>query len=320
MQLGVLLGVAATKFKRDKVTLIVSPGIADLGAWLEQLIAESTGKQGNGLVPVDLEPVIAADRYSDDRVFAYVTLQNKEDQAQAALVGQLEKLGHPVARIMVKDPTHLGAEFFRWEIATAVTGSVLGINPFDQPDVEASKIKTRALTDEVEKTGKLPTESAFFEADGVKLFAKNPPSNAGSLTEMLRALFGGIKDGDYVALLAYVERDAEHTKMLTELRRLLLQKRGNATCLGFGPRFLHSTGQAYKGGPNTGVFIQITTDHARDLDVPGKPYSFATVEAAQARGDLQVLDERDRRTLRVHLSDVGTGLKTLKSAFQAALA
>jgi transaldolase/glucose-6-phosphate isomerase len=323
VQLGVALGVAATRFGRDKVTIVASPGIADVGAWLEQLLAESTGKHGHGVVPLSGEPLAGPDRYGKDRFFAYLELDGKADTAQRNAIDALEQAGHPVARIKVKDIWHIGQEFFRWEIATAVAGAIIGINPFDQPDVEASKDKTRALTDEYEKSKTLPTERPVFSENGVALYAD--PRNAGELGRhntlpgYLKSHFARIHAGDYAAILAYIERDAATTKALTAMRTRIRDATHAATCVGFGPRFQHSTGQAYKGGPNSGVFLQITCDDPADLDVPGHSYSFSVVKAAQARGDLDVLVERGRRALRVHLKDVTTGLAELSRAMDAAL-
>jgi transaldolase/glucose-6-phosphate isomerase len=323
VQLGVALGIAAKRFGRDKVTIIASPGIADVGAWLEQLIAESTGKQGRGLIPVDAEPLGPPDRYGRDRFFAYLALSGQEDAAQRDAIAALERAGQPVAHIALADQWHVGQEFFRWEMATAVAGAVIGINPFDQPDVEASKIKTRALTEDYEKTGKLPEQSPIFRAHGVALYAD--PRNAhelgeeASLAAYLRRHLERVNDGDYVALLAYIERNAAHTEALTGVRTRIRDAKRAATCLGFGPRFQHSTGQAYKGGPNSGVFIQLTCDDPADLPVPGHHYSFGVVKAAQAQGDLEVLVERGRRAVRVHLHDVNTGLATLARAIDEAL-
>jgi transaldolase/glucose-6-phosphate isomerase len=220
--------------------------------------------------------------------------------------------------------THIGQEFFRWEIATAVAGAVIGINPFDQPDVEASKLKTRALTDEYEQQGSLPGETPLFSGQGVALYTDATNANAlgkqADLAGYLRAHFSRIAASDYVALLAYIDRTEAHTAALQAMRKKLLVTKHVATCLGFGPRFLHSTGQAYKGGPNSGVFLQITCDDAKDLEVPGQTYSFGIVKAAQARGDLGVLVERGRRALRVHLgTDVTAGLAQLASAINTAL-
>jgi transaldolase / glucose-6-phosphate isomerase len=327
VQLGVAMGVAATRFGRDKVTIIASPGIADLGAWLEQLLAESTGKQGRGLIPLAGEPLTVPECYGSDRFFAYLELDGQFDSAQRQAVEALERAGHPVARIRVKDVWHIGQEFFRWEIATAVAGSIIGIDPFNQPDVEASKDKTRALMETYEKSHRLPEDAPMFRENGLALYAD--PRNAAelgrhnTLAGYLKSHFGrvqaGAKAGDYVALLAYIERNAAHTRALTAMRTRIRDKTRAATCLGFGPRFQHSTGQAYKGGPNSGVFLQVTCDDPADIDVPAHSYSFGVVKAAQASGDLAVLVERDRRALRVHLKHVDAGLEELSHAIDAAL-
>ena len=322
--LGAILGVLASH-GRDKVTLVAAPGIHDLGAWLEQLLAESTGKAGKGLIPVDREPLGPPELYGRDRLFVYLRLRSAPDVAQDRAVASLQAAGHPVVRIEVPEPYQLAAEFFRWEFATAVAGAILGINPFDQPDVEASKVATRRLTDEFEKTGRLPAEMPILEADGVRLFAD--PRNAAELAAaertlpgLLRAHLGRVRPGDYVALLAYVEMAQAHEEVLQGFRTRLRDRYRVATCLGFGPRFLHSTGQAYKGGPNSGVFLQITCDDAADLPVPGRRYTFGVVKAAQARGDFEVLAERGRRALRVHLGpDVVAGLRTLGKALDQAV-
>jgi len=325
--LGAILGTLA-KAGRDKVTIVTSPGIWDLGAWLEQLLAESTGKQGQGLIPVDREKLGSPDLYGQDRIFVYLRLQKNADAAQDAQVQALSKAGQPVVRIDVADIYDIGEEFFRWEIATAAAGAIIGINPFDQPDVEASKVVTRQLTAEYEKNGKLPEEKPIWEGDGIKLFTddrnaqelKKRTANQTSLAGFLRAHLAQIAPGDYFALLAYVEMNSEHAEKLQTIRHAVRDQRRVATCLGFGPRFLHSTGQAYKGGPNSGVFLQITCDDAVDLPVPGQKYSFSVVKAAQARGDFQVLADRKRRALRVHLpADVKTGLEKLNKAMKEAL-
>jgi len=326
--LGAILGVLARN-GRDKVTLIPSPGIWGLGAWLEQLLAESTGKEGKGLIPVDREQVGPPEVYGADRVFVYVRLESAPDSQQDAAVAALEQARHPVVRIAVADPYDLGQEFFRWELATAVAGSILGINPFNQPDVETSKVATRKLTAEYEQTGSLPPEAPILREAGIRVFAdaKNAASLATatgrdrSLVGTLRAHLQRLKAADYFALLAYVEMNAVHEERLQAVRHAVRDKRRGATSLGFGPRLLHSTGQAYKGGPNTGVFVQITCDDAADLPLPAQKYTFGVVKAAQARGDFQVLAERDRRALRVHLgADVLAGLRTLDTAIRQALA
>jgi len=304
--LGVVLGVLAT-LGRDKVTLVVSPAIYDLGAWLEQLLAESTGKEGKGLIPVDREPLGPPEVYGADRLFVYLRLASAPDARQDLAVIALERAGQPLVRITVDGPYDLGAELFRWEFATAVAGSVLGVNAFDQPDVEASKVATRRLTEEYERTGTLPPESPTRVSEA-------------NLTATLRAHLRTLTPGDYFAILAYLEMNAAHEATLQGIRRAVRDRYRVATCLGFGPRFLHSTGQAYKGGPNTGVFLQITCEDAADLAVPGQAYTFGVVKAAQARGDLAVLAERGRRALRVHLdTDAPGGLQMLRAAVDQAI-
>ena len=321
--LGTILGVAANH-GRDKITIVTSPGIFDLGAWLEQLIAESTGKVGKGIIPVDRENLAKPETYGNDRVFAYLTLAGKTNKAQDAALAALEKAGQPVIRITLPNTYTLGQEFFRWEIATAVAGSIIGIDAFNQPDVEASKIETRKLTSEYEAKGSLPLESPFFTSKEAKLFAdpKNTDALCGgkSLEEVLKSHLSRIGPGDYFAVLGYIPMNAENQAALQSVRISVRDSKKVATCLGFGPRFLHSTGQAYKGGPNSGVFLQITCDDASDLPVPGQKYTFGIVKAAQARGDFAVLAERGRRALRVHLGkNLKSGLKVLAKAVNQAL-
>jgi transaldolase/glucose-6-phosphate isomerase len=322
--LGAILGAAANQ-GRDKVTIISSPGISDLGAWLEQLLAESTGKIGKGIVPVDRERLAKPESYGSDRVFAYLRLESAPDHAQDAAVEALEKAGQPVVHIAVQEPYAIGEEFFRWEIATAVAGSIIGINAFNQPDVEASKIETRKLTSEYEAKGKLPEEKPFFEGDGVKLYAdaRNTEAlkNGKTLAEVFETHLSRAGAGDYFAVLGYITMNAENEAALEGIRHTVRDTKKLATVLGFGPRFLHSTGQAYKGGPNSGVFLQITCDDANDIPVPEQKYTFGVVKAAQARGDFAVLAERGRRALRVHLGkDVSAGLAKLQAAIGQALA
>ena len=323
--LGAALGVAHNE-GRDKITIVASPGINDLGAWLEQLIAESTGKNGRGLIPVDRESLGAPDIYGDDRVFAYLRLETAPDPVQEAAIEKISAAGHPVVRISVPDVYDLAQEFFRWEIATATAGSIIGINPFNQPDVEASKIETRKLTEQYEQTGSLPEETPLFEERGIKLYAdeknaselENAVSDR-SLSAYLKAHLDRIKPNDYFALLAYVEMNDAHERELQSARHAVRDTKRVATCLGFGPRFLHSTGQAYKGGPDSGVFLQITCDDAADLKIPDQKYTFGVVKAAQARGDFAVLAERGRRALRVHLgADVDEDLSRLQAAVRQA--
>jgi glucose-6-phosphate isomerase len=322
--LGAVLGTAANE-GLDKLTIISSPGIHDLGAWLEQLIAESTGKVGKGIVPVDREKLAKPEAYGNDRVFAYLRLETKPDKKQDAAVAALEKDGLPVVRIDVKNIYNLGQEFFRWEMATAVAGAIIGINAFNQPDVEASKIETKKLTSEYETTGKLPAESPFLETEGIKLYAdeKNTAAlkNSRTLVDALKSHLHRINASDYFGVLAYITMNQENEEALQAIRHLVRDNKKCATVLGFGPRFLHSTGQAYKGGPDTGVFLQITCDDKIDLPVPGQKYSFSVVKAAQARGDFAVLSERGRRALRVHIGkNAKADLAKLARATKQALA
>lgn len=311
--LGLILGLCH-KAGRDKLTILASASIYDLGAWLEQLVAESTGKNGVAIIPVDREPLQPAVSYGSDRVFVFIKLSGEADCTDLA---ELRSAGHPVICIELSDVSDIAAEFFRWEFATAVAGAVMGINPFDQPDVESAKIEARKITEEYEKTGELPPEQPFFETKGFALFSSDTYSkrllemvDEPSLTEILSAHFANIDEGDYFALLAYIEMNEANERILQQVRTKVLEQRLAATCLGFGPRFLHSTGQAYKGGANNGVFLQITSDDEIDLPVPGQEFSFGVVKAAQARGDFQVLLDRGRRALRVHCSSV-TGISRL---------
>jgi glucose-6-phosphate isomerase len=330
VQLGLLLGSAANA-GRDKITFFTSPEIYDLGAWLEQLIAESTGKQGKGITPVDREAIGAPEVYGNDRVFAYVRLKSAADaSAQSDLdakVAALEAAGHPVVAIEIEDLYEIFGQFFTWEIATAVAGSVIGINPFNQPDVESAKIETRTLTTEYEKTGTLPERQPVLKEAGIELYATEAyaaqlraQAPTDTLTGFLRAHLGELRAGDYFAALAFLPMFPEHEAAIQVLRHGVRDRNHVATCLGFGPRFLHSTGQDYKGGPNTGVFLQITAKHAEDAEIPGQRYSFGVVIDAQAAGDLAVLEARGRRALRVHLgAEVSAGLNALNAAVAAAL-
>jgi transaldolase/glucose-6-phosphate isomerase len=326
VQLGLAMGVAGQE-GRDKVTILSSRKIADFGAWAEQLIAESTGKDGKGLIPIDGEPLGEPGVYGRDRFFIDLRTEGESDGGHDDRLAALEKAGHPVVRIAMKSIDHIGQEFFRFEIATAVAGAILGINPFNQPDVEAAKIKTRELTTAFEKTGTLPAEKPVISTNEVELFTDDKNAGAlrkagadGDLGSWLKAHLGRTGAGDYVALLAYIERDHAHIDTLQHMRLAVRDKRHVATCAEFGPRFLHSTGQAYKGGPDSGVFLQITADDVEDLGVPGQKASFGVIKAAQARGDFDVLTERGRRALRVHLKgDLKTALAMLDAAIVSAL-
>lgn len=324
IQLGLALGATA-RAGRDKVTLSASPQIADFGAWTEQLIAESTGKNGRALIPLADEPLGKPEVYGDDRVF--VDLALKGDSSREAALTALETAGHPVIRIAVTDAAHIGQEFFRFEMATAVAGSVIGVNPFDQPDVEAAKVKTRELTAAFEKSGALPQEEPLVTDGNLAIFTDDTNAEAlreagadGTVESWLKAHFSRIESGDYAALLAYIDHNDKDIAALQTARIAIRDNKRVATCVGFGPRFQHSTGQAYKGGPNSGVFVQITADDTRDLPVPGQTASFGIIKAAQARGDFDVLTERDRRALRLHIKgDVSKGLAVINAALAKAL-
>ncbi|KXV14861.1 transaldolase [Acetobacter malorum] len=321
--LGTIMGVAATQFGRDKLSIIATPQIADFGAWMEQLIAESTGKHGKGIIPIDDETLGGPKRYGADRLFVYLRLVPEHQHEQDEAIATLIDAGQPVITINLHSKRQIAQEFFRWEIATAVAGAFLGIDPFDQPDVEASKVETRKLTDAYNETGKLPAEQPFAQHGSFSFFAD--PANAKALKgdsaeAILKAHFDRVKAGDYVGLLAYIERDRATMEWIQHTRLKIRDAKTIATAAEFGPRFLHSTGQAYKGGPNTGVFLQITADDAKDLPVPGANYSFGVVKAAQARGDFDVLAERGRRALRVHIhGSLKDGLAALATALHGAL-
>ncbi len=320
---GAILGMLLAVFHRegrDKLTIFLPPEFYDLGAWLEQLIAESTGKNGIAIIPVDREGIQGADLYGEDRMFVNFTVRGAaiDEEVQADL-SDISDAGHPMINIELADKYSIAQEFFRWEFATAVAGSLMGINPFDQPDVESAKIETRKITEGYEVSGQLPPEEPFYTEDGFSLFSRpnyaaelENAADERSLAGFLEAHLWNIAENDYFAILAFIEMDPEHEVILQQIRQHVLEHYSVATCIGFGPRFLHSTGQAYKGGPNNGVFLQITCDDPVDVPVQGQKYSFGIVKAAQARGDFQVLLDRSRRALRVHISgDVHNGMEKL---------
>jgi transaldolase/glucose-6-phosphate isomerase len=326
--LGAILGTLA-KRGRDKVTFIVSPAIDGLGAWLEQLLAESTGKDGKGLVPIAGERLGPPDVYGADRVFVDIRLNrgaagSSADQDKA--VAALERAGHAVVRIVLDEAMDLGQEFFRWEIATAVAGSILGVHAFNQPDVEAAKVAAQNVTAAYEQTGTLPAETPLLRDGDLSLFAD--PQNADAIAsaartrsteDYLAAHLRRLRPGDYFAINAFIEMNEANDRALQQLRHAVRDAKRVATTLGYGPRFLHSTGQLHKGGPNTGVFLQITCDDAEDLPIPGQKYTFGVLKKAQAQGDFEVLGQRGRRLLRVHLGpDVPAGLARLADIVGAA--
>ena len=305
MWLGAIMGELA-KAGRDKITFLTSKSIASFGYWVEQLIAESTGKSGVGIVPIDGEAIGAAKVYGADRLFA--VLKVGEDRALDAKAAALEAAGHPIVRITLSDVYDLGAEFFRWEMATVAASAILQIDPLDQPNVTESKNNTRALLAEYQQTGQLP-EGERFEA-----------KNAKALNAAMSGLLKQVQPGDYVAIMAYVPMTAENDRALQVARKIIRDQLKVATTIGYGPRFLHSTGQLHKGGANTGVFIQITTDPAKDLPIEGKGLTFGTLIRAQALGDLQALQSRGYRAIRLHLGkNVAGGLASVQSAVEGAL-
>lgn len=320
--LGAILGTLA-KAGRDKVTLIASPAISDLGAWLEQLIAESTGKEGKGIIPVDDEPLGEVPVYGNDRVFVYLRYAEGTVPEQDAMVDAVQSTGHPVVRIDVTNLMNLGQEFFRWEMATATAGSLLGINAFDQPNVQESKDFTKSYLEEFKKNGQLPEDSPVITDDDVRIFAdvenRQALDGASSLDQAVAAHLSRIRTGDYVAINAYLERTPAVHEAFQGIRAFIRDTKRVATTLGYGPRFLHSTGQLHKGGPNTGVFFQITADQREDLAIPGEPYSFGTLAAAQALGDMKSLCARHRRVIRIHLGcDVEAGVGRIWRAVEGA--
>jgi glucose-6-phosphate isomerase len=327
VELGLILG-SATNAGRDKITIFTSPEIYDLGAWMEQLIAESTGKLGKGITPVDRESIAGPEVYGSDRIFAYIRYAGTKDSSQDAKVQALEAAGHPVVYIDLGYRYEIFGQFFAWEVATAVAGSVMAINPFNQPDVESAKIETRALTAAYENTGKLPERTAFLDESGIKLFATDAyaatlraAAPAATLAGYLRAHLSQIHLNDYFATLAYLPMFPDYEATIQAFRHKVRDKKRVATCVGFGPRFLHSTGQDYKGGPNTGVFLEITSGHSIDVPIPGQKLTFGVVTDAQAAGDFAVLESRGRRALWVRLgTDIPSGLKILSAAIDHALA
>ncbi|KAA9339225.1 transaldolase [Hymenobacter busanensis] len=307
--LGVALGVLA-QAGHDKLTLLVPPSLSSLGLWMEQLVAESTGKEGLGILPIADEPLASAD-YGLDRVFVYVGYKGQSDAANEQLIKQLREKGHPIITILMNDVLDLGQEFFRWEVATAVASAVFGINPFDQPNVQAAKTATDKLMKAVEEHGELPQQPATLAENGLTFYASHAGA-AGSAAELVKDFFGQAQAGDYLSVQAYLTETPTVTGAIQQIRAAVLNSRHIATTAGYGPRFLHSTGQYHKGGPNTGLFLQLTADNPNDLPLPGRSYTFGTLKNAQAQGDLEALHHNGRRTLRVHLgADAAQGLQTL---------
>jgi transaldolase/glucose-6-phosphate isomerase len=295
LALGAVLAEAALA-GRNKLTLLADPPLTALAGWIEQIVAESTGKNGKGILPVALEPIGDPKAYGNDRLFLYLRQTGEFQDA----VDRLRMAGEPVLEFPVPDPYAAGAEFFRWEVATAVACSILGINAFDQPDVQDSKDRTKALIEAYRKRGSFDEGRPAAQHDGIQFFSPQKLKGR-NLSKILQAFLSQSSAGNYVAINAYVPRNGWTVAPLQELRKLIRDRTKCAVTAGFGPRFLHSTGQFHKGGPNTGLFLQITTDPQEQIDIPEEGLSFATLERAQALGDYQALAARGRRVLRLHL-------------------
>ncbi len=324
---GAALGITLAELAlqgRDKVTLVIAPELQAFGPWLEQLLAESTGKKGRGLIPIENEPLGPADLYGDDRLFVYIHLAWPRDSEQEETIEALDAAGHPVIRIALDDRFSLGGEFFRWEMAAAVAGSVLGVNPFDQPNVQESKALTAGLTETYEREGALRADLPFLSQDGVAAFADDRNtavlSGASSLVECVRFHLRRLRQGDYLALCAYLDPVPETLDLLQASRVAIRARTGVATTLGFGPRYLHSTGQMHKRGPDRGLFVIIDADDPDELPIPGRRTTFGVLSTAQALGDFAALNRRGRRLIRLRLSgDLAAGLSAFHEAVLEAL-
>ena len=329
LSLGLAIGSAA-RAGRDKLTFLTDPGISAFGAWAEQLLAESTGKHGVGIVPVDLEPVGAPQSYGGDRFFARLRLAGSSSPQLDALVDALRGAGHPVVETVLRDPVDLAGEFIRWEVATAVAGAVLGIDPFDQPNVEEAKERTRQLLAQHEGAGDGSGDASSADVpvlaaeDGVTLIPDAPlrlTNGDGSLVGELARHLARRRPNAYLGIQAFIAPTPARDEAIARIRTLLRDGTGRATTAGYGPRFLHSTGQLHKGGPPTGWFLQLTSDHPDDLPIPGWPYTFGQLIDAQAAGDFGSIESHDLPIARVHLGrDPDAGLAALERALSAALA
>ena len=321
IRLGAILGTLANA-GRDKLTLSTSSEISSLGLWIEQLIAESTGKEGKGIVPIAGETLGAPAVYGNDRLFVHISVGQPDAETENKLRA-LESAGHPVVRRVLHDTLDLGEEFYAWEIATAVAGACLGINSFDQPNVQESKDNTKRFLEEFKQKGALPEQARGAEANGMTVYCDaetlNQFGSGLTLEAFVTAHLGRIKAGDYVALLDYIQETPEHEELIQSIRSHLRDALGVATTTGYGPRFLHSTGQLHKGGADSGVFIQVTADNKVDVPLLGEPFTFGVLKQAQALGDFESLASRHRRAIRVHLGqDVTAGLRTLLGIIQNA--
>ncbi|HUH16956.1 MAG TPA: transaldolase [Methylomirabilota bacterium] len=321
LRLGAAMGEAALA-GRDKLTILTSRRLRAFGDWAEQLVAESTGKAGTGIVPVVGEPLGDPEAYGEDRYFVLLRLAGDAAEEETALMDAMQRQGHPGEQIVLDDPLDVGAEFVRWEVATAAAGIVLGIDPFDQPNVQEAKDATRDLLEAYRASGALRAPAPLVSQTGIAAYADPAVlgdasvSVEGAVMQLLSRLRAG---RDYFAILAYLPQDPDVEARLQRLRARVRDSHGVATTLGFGPRFLHSTGQLHKGGPDSGVFLQITAEPSKDLPIPGWQESFGTLIAAQALGDLAALQRRGRRVLRLHLADLDAGLERLEEMIGASV-
>ena len=319
--LGAIMGECA-KAGRNKLTIVTDTKLAAVGLWIEQLVAESTGKEGEGIVPVQGEPLASPEVYTDDRLFVSISIDDAQGETQQRLK-QLSEAGNPVVWRTLNDTFDLAAEFFVWEFATAVAGWRLGINPFDQPNVQESKDATKELLDYFKAHGRLQDQEPSVSDQNLTVYASDrtkPNLPSSSVLAALRAYLATVSTGDYIAFLDYVEETDEIEATLQSIRISLRDSLHCATTTGYGPRFLHSTGQLHKGGPDCGVFIQITAPDHVDLPIPGEPYTFSVLKQAQALGDFRSLSAHGRRAIRVDLgTDTLAGLRQLRNLVEQAL-
>ncbi len=315
LKLGAILGALGLQ-GLDKVTLILSPSICSFGGWLEQLLAESTGKDGKGLIPVDGEPIGPPEVYGPDRLFVHLKAAWDADETTDQKIAVLKKSGHPVVRILLSDPLDLAGEFFRWELATATAGAILGFNPFDEPNVTESKENTAKLIETFQATGHFPSSPARLEQNGIRLYSDQIKNAEDSIQKALSSFLGRASRSGYVAMMVYLERSDRNDALLQTIRTRIRDRYRLAVTLGYGPRFLHSTGQLHKGGPRTGIFIQITAEDRDDFLIPGQPYGFSVLKQAQAFGDYLSLSRREQPLLRIDLGrDEAVGLQILAELF-----
>lgn len=323
-RLGAALGALANA-GRNKLTLITPLPLGALGLWIEQLIAESLGKEGKGIVPIAGEPLGPPEVYGDDRVFIYIHTGSEEDGDDESKLSALEAAGHPVLRHALRDPLDLGQEFFLWEFATAIAGAVIGVNPFNQPDVQESKDNTKRLLAEYAQNGALPQQKLIIAEESLRVFGDPETCDTlrrggSSMQAIITTHLARLNPGDYFAITAYIEELSNYDSLLQQIRGVVRDAKKVATTTGYGPRFLHSTGQLHKGGLDASVFLQITSEDINDIEVPGEKFSFGVLKHAQALGDFEALSNRHRRVVRIDLGrDVEKGLRRVLSLVKEAV-